>query len=80
MGSLQSSITLMRAIQKKKSRASIDAAFEGDIQLVDMLLSYLMHNHCIEIDSNSKSEWTVTLKGTGWISRYSYPPAPLKKR
>jgi predicted transcriptional regulator len=72
MGSLQSSIILMRAIQRKKNRASINATFNGDVQLVNMLLSYLRHNHCIERDSNSKSEWTVTLKGTDWISRYSY--------
>jgi predicted transcriptional regulator len=74
MGSLQSSIILMRAIQEKKSRASINTIFNGDIQLVNMLLSYLRHNHCIEIDSNSKSEWAVTSKGKGWISRYSYTP------
>ena len=74
MGSLQSSVILMRAIRRKKSRASINTTFNGDVQLVDMLLSYLLHNHCIERDSNSKSEWTVTLKGTGWISRYSYIP------
>jgi predicted transcriptional regulator len=72
MGSLQSSIILMHAIQRNKSRASINATFNGDVQLVDMLLSYLLHNHCIERESNSKSEWTVTLKGTKWISQYSY--------
>jgi predicted transcriptional regulator len=71
MGSLQSSIILMRAIQRNKSRASINAAFNGDVQLVNMLLSYLLHNHCIERESNSKSKWTVTLKGTNWISQYS---------
>jgi hypothetical protein len=73
MGSLKGSIVLMRAINKDKSRHSIDAAFDGDIQLVDMLWSYLRHNQCIEKDSASENGWKVSIKGKHWISEYGRP-------
>jgi hypothetical protein len=57
----------MQAISSNKSRQSIDAIFDGDIQLVDMLWSYLQHNHCIEKDLASENGWKVTQKGNRWI-------------
>ncbi len=75
MGSLKSSIVLMRAINKNASRESIIIAFNDDVQLVEMLLSYLLHNHCIEQNRDSKSGWLVTGKGKGWISEYRVKPA-----
>ena len=74
MGSLQSSIVLMKAISKDKSRDSINAAFDNDIQLVDMLWSYLRHNQCIERNSSSKNGWKVSVKGNLWISEYGKMP------
>jgi hypothetical protein len=75
MGSLKSSIVLMRAIDKDKSRHAINAAFDSDIQLVDMLWSYLWHNQCIEENSASKNGWKVTSEGKRWISKYGQVPS-----
>jgi hypothetical protein len=61
----------MSAIQNKESRASIDGTvFSDDLQLVEMLLSYLHHNQCIKQDVESNSGWAVTEKGKGWIGKY----------
>jgi hypothetical protein len=57
-------------IKKKASRESINIALNGDVQLVEMLLSYLLHNQCIERNRDCKSGWAVTGKGRGWISDY----------
>jgi hypothetical protein len=77
MGSLKSSIVLLRAIHKNGSRESITAVFNGDVQLVQMLWSYLQHNYCIELDSNSSSGWKVSGKGMYWINRYGGSPSLL---
>jgi hypothetical protein len=75
MGSLKSSIVLMLAINKDKNRQSIDAAFNGDIQLVNMLWSYLLHNDCIEQSLTAKYGWKVSTKGKRWMSQYSEVPS-----
>lgn len=64
----------MRAINKDKSRNSINAAFDGDIQLVNMLWSYLLHNDCIEQSADSQNGWKVSIKGKRWIGRHSEEP------
>jgi predicted transcriptional regulator len=71
MGSLKSSVVLMSAIENKKSKASISKVFCGDFQLVEMLLLYLHHNHCIKEQGDSKCGWVVTEKGKDWIEKYS---------
>lgn len=71
MGALKSSIQLMHLMHEKNSSASINAAFDGDTQLVSMLWSYLLHNHCIERNSVDKSGWVVSSKGEKWIQDYS---------
>jgi hypothetical protein len=71
LGSLKSSIVLMRAINRNASSDSILVIFENDFQLVAMLESYLLHNGCIEQDLASKSGWIVTSIGQGWIDRHS---------
>jgi hypothetical protein len=55
MGSLNCSLVPMHAIDKNASRESIIIAFNDDVQLVEMLLSYLLHNCCIERNRNRKS-------------------------
>lgn len=70
MGSLKSSMILMCAIEKNASMSSIDAIFNGDAHLVDMLCSYLLHNQCIERSATSNNGWVVLAQGRNWLSLY----------
>jgi predicted transcriptional regulator len=80
MGSLNCSLVPMHAIDKNASRESIIIAFNDDVQLVEMLLSYLLHNCCIERNRNRKSGWAVTGKGLSWIRQYGEKPTILSAR
>jgi len=58
----------MRCLESGQCKSEVIVEFEGDKQLVDMWMSFLLHNKWME---KTIDEWVVTEKGREWKSKYT---------
>lgn len=68
LGGLKTWIYILQCFYKGQSRKQIVKALNGDEELVDVWISFLMQYDWIEQHYES-DEWTVTLKGREWYEK-----------
>ena len=68
MKGLTQAIFILKALHEGKSEKEIVELFEGDVQIVEIWTSFLVHNRWME---HPDGKWEVTPKGKEWIERRS---------
>ncbi len=65
LGGLKKAMYVLRCLDKGQTRKQIVEALNGDEELVDIWISFLMQYDWIE-QRNESDEWSVTPKGREW--------------
>jgi hypothetical protein len=63
---LPQAIFILEHLCKGKSEDELIEQLDGDRQLVDMWVNFLVHNHWI-VNDGSSDGWIITGKGRRWI-------------
>jgi predicted transcriptional regulator len=65
LGGLKKAMYVLRCLDRGQTRKQIVEALNGDEELVDVWISFLMQYDWIE-QQNESDEWSTTLKGREW--------------
>lgn len=65
LGGLKKALYVLQCLDKGLTRKQIVAAFNGDTNLVDVWISFLMQYDWIE-QQDMSDEWSITAKGREW--------------
>lgn len=68
---LKQALYVLECLVQGKEREQIAMHFDGDLQLVELWSSFLIHNHWIEKaeDDENNSRYLVTDNGRDWLHR-----------
>jgi len=70
LGGMKTWMYILQCFYKGQSRKQIVKAMNGDGELVDVWISFLMQYDWIE-QQNESDEWVVTLKGREWYEKHT---------
>jgi predicted transcriptional regulator len=70
LGGLKKAMFVLRCLDRGETRKQIVQALNGDEELVDVWISFLMQYDWIE-QQNESGEWSVTSKGREWHEEIS---------
>jgi predicted transcriptional regulator len=70
LGGMKTWMYILQCFYKGQSRKQIVKAMNGDWELVDVWISFLMQYDWIE-QQNESDEWVVTLKGREWYEKHT---------
>jgi predicted transcriptional regulator len=65
LGAVKKAMYVLQCLDRGQTRKQIVEALNGDQQLVDVWISFLMQFDWIE-QQNESDEWSVTAKGREW--------------
>lgn len=68
LGGLKKAMYVLQCLDRGQTRKQIVDALNGDEELVDVWISFLMQYDWIEQQSES-DEWSVTSKGREWYEK-----------
>lgn len=68
LGGLKKAMYVLQCLNRDQTRKQIVEALDGDSELVDVWISFLMQYDWIE-QQNESDEWSVTPKGREWYEK-----------
>lgn len=66
LGGLKKAMYILQCLYRGQTRKQLVETFDGDEQLVDVWISFLMQYDWIEQQGESDDRWSVTAKGREW--------------